>query len=75
MLTCSFCSFTQAALEPAGREKWPPLFSVPIYLYTIINDILHTAETDITKNEGIPTEYILILRHREEIISSDLVYI
>jgi hypothetical protein len=22
MLTCSFCSFMQAALEPAGGEKW-----------------------------------------------------
>jgi hypothetical protein len=22
MLTWSLCSFTQAALEPAGREKW-----------------------------------------------------
>jgi hypothetical protein len=22
MLNCSFCSFMQAALEPAGGEKW-----------------------------------------------------
>jgi hypothetical protein len=28
MLTCSFCSFMQAALEPADGEKWLHFFSV-----------------------------------------------
>jgi hypothetical protein len=26
ILTCIFCSFTQAALEPAFGEKWCPCF-------------------------------------------------
>jgi hypothetical protein len=28
MLTCSFCIFTQATLELAGKEQWPASFSV-----------------------------------------------